>query len=265
MKNLLKSNWKELTISLFAIILVGVIGYSLGLNDELKESNLEKERIMEESESKTKEIKAIQNNLQNLEEELDKTSKSNAELEKSIKEKEEKLNERGKVLENKDSEIKTLKDKNSKLQKDLQAKLDKKEKESKVLANKNNNTKANNTVSNKTDNAVAVASTPSRNNQPTNSKKIYTMEATAYTPYCTGCSGISAAGINLRSNPNLKLVAVDPRVIPLGTKVYVEGYGYAVAGDTGGAIKGMKIDLLMQTKNQAYSFGRRNVTVHVLN
>src|SRR5689334_15167339 len=61
------------------------------------------------------------------------------------------------------------------------------------------------------------------------SKEI-TVEATAYTAYCAGCSGITATGIDLRSNPNRKVIAVDPRVIPLGSRVYVEGYGEAIAG-----------------------------------
>ena len=59
-------------------------------------------------------------------------------------------------------------------------------------------------------------------------------------------------------------VAVDPRVIPLGTRLYIEGYGYAVAADTGGAIKGNRIDLYMDSESACNSFGRRNVTVHVL-
>lgn len=99
---------------------------------------------------------------------------------------------------------------------------------------------------------------------PAGGKEFY-VEATAYTPYCTGCSGISAAGINLRANPNLRLIAVDPRVIPMGSKVWVEGYGYAIAGDTGGAIKGNRIDVLMQTKSQAYSWGRKKVKIKVMN
>ncbi|MFC4355821.1 ubiquitin-like domain-containing protein [Chryseomicrobium palamuruense] len=89
--------------------------------------------------------------------------------------------------------------------------------------------------------------------------------ATAYTAYCTGCSGITATGIDLRSNPNLKVIAVDPRVIPLGSKVWVEGYGYAIAGDTGGAIKGNKIDIFIPTKDQALAFGRKQVRVKVIN
>ena len=106
--------------------------------------------------------------------------------------------------------------------------------------------------------------TPSRdNNAPAGGREFY-VEATAYTPYCAGCSGITATGINVRANPNMKLIAVDPRVIPLGSKVWVDGYGYAIAGDTGGAIKGNRIDLLMPTKQQAYSFGRKQVKIKVL-
>lgn len=89
------------------------------------------------------------------------------------------------------------------------------------------------------------------------------MTATAYTAYCAGCSGITRTGIDLRSNPNLKVIAVDPSIIPLGSKVHVEGYGDAIAGDTGGAIKGNIIDIFMPTKEQALSWGRRTVKVYV--
>lgn len=91
-----------------------------------------------------------------------------------------------------------------------------------------------------------------------------TVTATAYTPYCTGCSGVTATGINLKNNPDLKVIAVDPSIIPLGTKVYVEGYGYAIAGDTGGAIKGNKIDVFFPTKSQAYNWGRKTVKIRIL-
>lgn len=59
-------------------------------------------------------------------------------------------------------------------------------------------------------------------------------------------------------------VAVDPRVIKLGSIVYVEGYGIAIASDTGGAIKGHRIDLCYATRGQAMAFGRKRVRVHVL-
>ncbi|MEK4484028.1 ubiquitin-like domain-containing protein [Psychrobacillus sp. FSL H8-0484] len=89
--------------------------------------------------------------------------------------------------------------------------------------------------------------------------------ATAYTAYCNGCSGVTTTGIDLRSNPDVKVIAVDPNVIPLGSKVWVDGYGYAVAGDTGGAIKGNKIDLFMPSKTKAYDYGRKKVRIKVLN
>ena len=92
----------------------------------------------------------------------------------------------------------------------------------------------------------------------------FIVEATAYTPQ-ESASGITAAGYNVRKNPNMKLIAVDPKVIPLGTKVWVEGYGEAIAGDTGGAIKGRKIDVLFPTVKQALQWGRKNVKVRVLN
>ncbi len=92
----------------------------------------------------------------------------------------------------------------------------------------------------------------------------YYVTATAYTAYCNGCSGRTATGFDLRANPNAKIIAVDPRVIPLGTKVYVEGYGYAVAADTGGAIKGNKIDVFMSSKADAYRWGRKKVKIKIL-
>ncbi|MER2262069.1 MAG: 3D domain-containing protein [Psychrobacillus sp.] len=91
-----------------------------------------------------------------------------------------------------------------------------------------------------------------------------TMEATAYTAYCTGCSGTTAYGIDLRANPNEKVIAVDPRIIPLGTRVWVEGYGEAIAGDTGGAIKGNKIDVFIPSYDNAIQWGRKQVKLIIL-
>jgi uncharacterized protein YabE (DUF348 family) len=88
--------------------------------------------------------------------------------------------------------------------------------------------------------------------------------ATAYTAYCDGCSGRTRTGINLRSNPNMKVVAVDPRIIPLGSKVYIEGYGYAVAADTGSAIRGYKIDVFFPEKSSAFRWGRKRVKIKII-
>jgi len=59
-------------------------------------------------------------------------------------------------------------------------------------------------------------------------------------------------------------VAVDPKVVPLGTDLFVEGYGYAKAVDTGGLIKGNRIDVFLETSKECYNWGRRNVKVYIL-
>jgi 3D (Asp-Asp-Asp) domain-containing protein len=100
---------------------------------------------------------------------------------------------------------------------------------------------------------------------PSEAEQEITVSATAYTAYCEGCSGTTAYGIDLRSNPDQKVIAVDPSVIPLGTKVWVEGYGEAIAGDTGGAIKGHKIDLFMPSYDNAIAWGRQTVKLKILN
>lgn len=115
--------------------------------------------------------------------------------------------------------------------------------------------------------AVGTKSEPSSSNlvKSVNSKvKELFVEATAYSPYDAGMSGTTATGINIRNNPTMKLIAVDPRIIPLGSKVWVEGYGVAIAGDTGGAIKGHRIDILMPTKNDCFEFGRKTVKIRIL-
>lgn len=111
---------------------------------------------------------------------------------------------------------------------------------------------------------VSKKPTPSRSTSGSVAKE-FTVSATAYTAYCKGCSGVTRTGLNLKKNPGLKVIAVDPKVIPLGTKVHVEGYGYAVAGDTGGAIKGKKIDVFIPTQSKALKWGRKNVKVKILN
>lgn len=95
------------------------------------------------------------------------------------------------------------------------------------------------------------------------SKEFY-VSATAFTANCNGCSGRTATGINLRANPNVKIIAVDPKVIPLGTKVYVEGYGYATAADIGSNIKGKRIDVFFPAKSQAYRWGKKTVKIKIL-
>ncbi|MGI2329717.1 ubiquitin-like domain-containing protein [Planococcus sp. YIM B11945] len=112
---------------------------------------------------------------------------------------------------------------------------------------------------------VVKAAKATKSSEPQSGGKELIVSATAYTANCAGCSGITATGINLKSNPGIKLIAVDPSVIPLGSKVWVEGYGYAIAGDTGGAINGNKIDLFYADQSAALAFGRKQVKIKILN
>lgn len=94
------------------------------------------------------------------------------------------------------------------------------------------------------------------------------MKSTAYTagPESTGKNpgdagyGVTASGMKAKRG----VVAVDTSVIPFGTKLYIEGYGYAVAGDTGGAIKGNKIDVFVDSYREAMNWGVRTVDVYIL-
>ncbi|MGG3494813.1 ubiquitin-like domain-containing protein [Peribacillus simplex] len=117
------------------------------------------------------------------------------------------------------------------------------------------------TVGTKT--TVAQASRGVTNVSSTSGKEIY-VSSTAYTASCKGCSGVTSTGVDLKSSPGAKIIAVDPSVIPMGSKVYVEGYGYAVAADKGGAIKGNRIDVFFSSKNDAYRWGAKKVKIRVL-
>ncbi|WP_411681906.1 3D domain-containing protein [Clostridium thailandense] len=91
--------------------------------------------------------------------------------------------------------------------------------------------------------------------------RVLSMEATAYSG-----DGVTASGTATKRNSGgYSTIAVDPRVIPLGSTVYVEDYGYAVAEDTGGAIKGNLIDVFFHSESEAQGWGRRSVKVYIIN
>lgn len=106
----------------------------------------------------------------------------------------------------------------------------------------------------------AARAMPSRSGLYTRTSEI-DMVATGYSPMEGSGSGRCANGMRA----GYGVVAVDPRLIPLGSKLFIEGYGYAFAGDTGGAIKGHRIDLGQNTYHAASMVGRRKVRVYVLN
>lgn len=104
--------------------------------------------------------------------------------------------------------------------------------------------------------------------QVTRFVRALTMTATAYDATFESCGkhpgdpnyGITYTGLKVRPG----IVAVDPKVIPLGTYLYVEGYGEALAADKGGAIKGNRIDLYFESPKDVARYGRKTVKVYIL-
>lgn len=91
------------------------------------------------------------------------------------------------------------------------------------------------------------------------------VEATAYTAKCKGCSGITKTGYNvLDQSIDYRIIAVDPSIIPLYSIVEIEGMGIYRALDIGGDIKNHRIDILMQSKEKARTFGRQQVRVRII-
>ena len=127
--------------------------------------------------------------------------------------------------------------------------------------------KASNTANNIESKGTTETSSKSQNVsnevKSTSNGKEFAAEATAYSYKQPGLSNYTAMGIDLRSNPNV--IAVDPTQIPLGTLVEVPGYGIAIAGDTGGDIKGNRIDIHFPEVQQAMDFGRQKITIKVMN
>lgn len=124
------------------------------------------------------------------------------------------------------------------------------------------------------DKVITVGIRPDPGKPPKKYKRVITCTATAYDLSFQSCGkrpgdrgyGITASGTHAKYGT----VAVDPRVIPLGTKLYIETsdgkfkYGYCTAEDTGGAIKGQKVDLFFPSYNDCMQFGRRSVKVYIL-
>lgn len=105
--------------------------------------------------------------------------------------------------------------------------------------------------------AYGTRQTVSRGGTSFEFKKSLSMTATGYTH--TGNRTYTGVW------PSVGIVAVDPKVIPLHSKLYIDGYGYATAMDVGSSIKGNRIDLFFETRAEALKWGRRKVQVFVLN
>jgi 3D (Asp-Asp-Asp) domain-containing protein len=95
---------------------------------------------------------------------------------------------------------------------------------------------------------------------PSRYSRSLNMSASAYSAYDDGNSNRTYGGNLVRKG----IVAVDPNVIPLGARLFIPGYGYAIADDVGSAIKGNKIDLAFDSHGEAMQFGRQNVIVYIV-
>ena len=91
-------------------------------------------------------------------------------------------------------------------------------------------------------------------------KHVKVMHASAYSPHDPGVNRHTSTGARLSKG----VVAVDPRVIPLGSKLYIIGYGFGTAADTGGFIKGNVIDIAFNSRHEALHWGRKNVKVYFM-
>ncbi len=108
--------------------------------------------------------------------------------------------------------------------------------------------------------AYGTAASVTVNGQPMIVTQKIFMVSTAYWPDPSWSTGLTAMG----TPAHYGVVAVDPSVIPLGTQVYVPGYGYAVASDTGSAIVGNRIDLCFNDQQQAVDWGVQPLVVDIL-
>lgn len=205
--------------------------------DRYDKAILEKEKVISVMEKK---VSTQNNTIAGLENEVAKATEEKTILDNS--------------LNNKETELQQSKERIDSLQNELskaQADLDNARKEVKNLQ--------------------AKKAEPAGDIPPSDGGRTLTVKATAYTAHPSENGGtyggrvLTKTGYDLSANPGAKVVAVDPSVIPLGSKVWVEGYGEAMALDTGGAIKGNRVDLLMPSFQASESWGVRNVQLKVLN
>jgi 3D (Asp-Asp-Asp) domain-containing protein len=183
---------------------------------------------------------------------IQKKSTEIANLEEVIVEKDEKLDAEKQVIEKHENQLQKQTDEIKKLKAD----------------NNSLQKKVNFLKQKRGSDVKRLSSMPSRG--ITKNQRVINVISTAYIALCdTGCTGITRTGIDVRNTPSKQIIAVDPSIIPLHSKVKVslpngESF-YAVAEDTGGDIQGHRIDILMATHSEAVAFGRQTVTVTILN
>lgn len=266
---------KILTGVLALFLMLTAIGWVMTVNDNKEMSDTVQEQ-QDDIKKKSTEIANLKNVIVKKDTDLESQKVVIDEQDSQINE----LSEENAIVEEENSvlkshkeqlqnEIGTLKTKNSHLNDELET-----EKSKKKVASQNLSTETDVTIT-KTSYPMkqeTKVSTPVQKQEPKTGGKTLTVSATAYQAFCnTGCIGITATGVDVRNTimyKGFRVIAVDPSVIPLHTvvRVTVNGQSFmAIAEDTGGAIKGNKIDILVGSTEEALNFGRQEATVQILN
>lgn len=196
-------------------------------------------------------VNTLVNEVVKREDSNEKLSIEIANLENVIVKKEDDLNVKNMVIENKDTQINEQK-----------SKIDEQERKITLLRTEIMKLKEENKRSYPTSKTVSR----SKSNDVLYS---LTVNASAYTAFCAeGCTGKTASGDYVGNSiyvNGYRVIATDPRVIPMYSIVEIEGLsGRFIALDTGGWIKGNKIDVLVESTNDAKAFGRKNLKVNVI-
>lgn len=253
-------NRKAVTLTIASVFIVTVISM---LGKELYETHKEKESLEKEKSELDQEVTDLKEEKGSVESELEEKVEE-LETSKEKQKKEEKKQEKlKKDNEKKNKEIQNKNEKIKKLEKDLQAKREREKKENESVTTATSVATSNSSEKSVEDN--------SENNKNSGSGKVFNMDATHYSAFCpTGCTGVTATGDDVSNSIYVRgkrVIAVSPGQIPLGSTVRVTGEGYdfeALALDTGADIGNGRIDILVNSTEEAYSLGRKNVKVEIL-
>lgn len=253
------TNKNTLTNVLILILTIGFLassGLSLKMNKDLNNQ-------LEANVHVTEQLKISIKEIETLDKKVDKLNKEKSEEQAIVKEKDEKIVEQEKKI---NSLIEESKKKDSEIS-GLISKKENDKKQAEMIATEQK-VKAEEAEKEKEDVKEEEVIEQKEQNETTQVKanatgKTLTVEATAYSTNQPSMSNLTFTEINLDINPNV--IAVDPSFIPLGSTVYIEGYGTFIAGDTGGDIVGNRIDVHMTNLDNAIAFGRKTMEVVVTN
>lgn len=237
-----------MTVNLMLTIGIGAYSYNTvdRKNAEISDSKKTIEKLNDNNADKDNRIKSIQTQLDELDKKFQESEKVKSEQENTI-------NEQSKKIEEQHSTVEGYQQKIQELEKELSFKKQKKGSDVKKEAK------------------VEVQQAPVKEEKKSSGRTI-TVEATAYTnhPSENGTYGgkvVTRTGLDISNSithNGMGIIAVDPSVIPLNSIVQIEGLGTYIALDTGSAIQGNRIDILMDNSTQTDNWGRRNVNVTII-